>query len=336
MNVLFLQPREYFEELIEIDHFFHKDNLYFGYPPFLNVEDFLKKYDVVVSCIEHDKFTRQLCMKAKLMGLKVIFFQDGVFDFANSYNNPFLKRKRINLHEYDCYTEVFFTDFTAKDYFGDYSFNYKTFWPKRMLSNVASVKVNKRQDVFSSKILISTAKNPAFDDKEYQRLIALINDLIDTLESMGIECFYRIYDQVLIDTLKIDNDKNMILMPFEDCIKQGYSALFTTPSSIVNIAASMGIPVAIFDYRSTPIMSVAGWRIHRSVEIEEVIASMLRKDIDQLSFQYRMLPATSERPSIDRLCKVNVRYTGFEYFIRFFYKLFFIRVFNVKRFLKNK
>lgn len=328
MKVLFLQPKEYFSDLFEINSYFGGCDLVFGYPPFIRLEYLVKKFDVIVSCIDHEKNSRAICLAAKKAGLETIFFQDGIFDFENSINNPYLRANNLSLHEIDCYTKIYFSDHTARTFFNNRNSTYETYWPLRMLSREVASFTPKSQN---NKVLISTANNPIFDESELDRLVDLIVALKASLEKLGIEYHYRIFDDVLIKRLNISPLQNMLADTFEDCLLAGYCALFTTPSSIVNTAAAVGIPVAIFDYRSSPLMSVAGWRLHLSVDFETEIISLMEQTPARMEYQARMLPSIPTKASTSFQIK-NQR-TDFTYVARLVYRRYLKKLINLKALL---
>lgn len=332
MRVLFLQPKEYFLELIDVDVFFSKHELKFGYLPYCRIDSMVKQFDIVVSCIDHDENSRHICRIAKQVGCEVVFFQDGVFDFSNAYHNPFLMLKDKVLHEVNCYTKIFFTDFTAKKYFSNYMIDYNVYWPKRMLKSTTKFDLGYNPSQ-PPKVLISTANSPYFDDNEFERLVVIINNVTKELDTLNVAYDYRIYDEKLLNSLEIHPQKNKNTGTFESCIKSGYSALFSTPSSIVNTAAFFEIPVAVFDYRSSPMMSVAGWRIHMSLNIRNEIISIMERDLSRMDYQRRMLPDSFSEPDNQTDFINKEKRTGFEYIFRFFYKKMVIKVFNVKKFM---
>ncbi|MNQ40494.1 hypothetical protein D3C85_541470 [compost metagenome] len=333
MNILFLQPRDYFEELIELKHLPSSSKLTFGYSPLWPIKRILSNYDIVFSCIDHDKEARKICRIAKALGLEVVFLQDGIFDFSNSFENKLLKAKKTSLLSKDCYTQIFFTDLSAFEYFKPFNAELKLYWPIRMLSHNPATPTTTSSPLF----LITAANNPIFNQAEFPRLIKLIKNLEAQLEILDIPYNYRIFDKSIIEALKIRPERNMTSGSFEDCVTSGYTAVFSTPSSIINTTANYGIPAIVFDYRSAPILSVAGWRIHESVDLSEEIASIILQSPSRMDYQRRMLPIQSI-PEIRQRASTceNINHfelSGFMFIKRLIYKKYFSKKIKLKSIL---
>lgn len=291
-KVLFLQPRQYFERLGVVFDTLPFD-YEFGMPSFGIITGKYKEYDAAVTCIDHSQYTRFICQEFKRSGVKVILMMDGVFEWANATNNPYLEKLAIKLLSPVCYDSVLTVDRALMDILKKEGVE-----SDQYTKRVCEASLNNRQ-----RFLITTANTPYFDLSEYSFLVSAIKEISDCLEENSIEFDYRIFDERLIKDLAIEDSRNKVSGTIEN-VGSKYAGVFTTPSSIVISLMEIKIPVCIIDYRDGPLFVQSGWRKTPGSNTDKILKSMLAKDKDRMGYQSSQLAdkSTNEalRLTIDR------------------------------------
>ncbi len=126
----------------------------------------------------------------------------------------------------------------------------------------------------------------------------LIERVVVGLERLGSDYRFRIGDRDLLASLGIASGDNDTGEPFARCIRR-YRCLITTPSTIATTAMLAGTPTATLDYRDAPLTQQTGWRIHRSTDIDGVLASMLDPGAGRMTFQAREVAHLAGRAPVE-------------------------------------
>ena len=225
-RVLFLQPRPYFEELLGCD-FDEGITAVFGICFSLNVSKHLSKFDLVVSCLDHDISCRKLCEIAEGIGIPTAYFMDGIYDNDNAKNSWVFKKNNTIQFGVDCYTFIFTPSPKSIEKLNLKSVVFK-YIPMRVHYLVSQDEGNRRD------ILIPTANTPYIDELEKESLISLLTRLIVFLDAASLPYKLRLFDG---DLLKAVSDrlgylpKNYTNSNFEDYAYSGLY-LFSTISSV--------------------------------------------------------------------------------------------------------
>ena len=284
-RVLFLQPKPYFERL-GVDFSRLEFEADFGIISLRQFQKNVSRYDAVVNCIDHSLFCRAICILAEKVGIPSILIMDGVFEWENSISNPYLKKIGVQLLSPVSYSNAMVVDKGLQNYLSKTGVNSSMY-----SSNESVVKPVSKGDMQAS-VLITTANNPYFNEAEKERLCDLLERVISELVSMGVSFKFRIYDDYLKSRFSIAGSENITGGAFEDIVTK-FSCVISTPSTIVQTSMELGIPVAILDYRDSPVFLNSGWRIHGSIDLKSTLASILEPDEDRMRFQSNCISSRS-------------------------------------------
>lgn len=289
MKILFVEPKQYFDRLIDIDTLDKDYEVTFGLPSFLcSSVSFLKAYDVVITCIEHSTLSRNTINISKALGIKTVLFMDGTYEFTNATKNPYLKKIGFKLLNSSQFSLVFSPDILMKSYIENLGTRYCFYLPKHaMFKNHSGKKV-----FLMKKILITTANSAYFNVKELSGLVELIKLVMKTLNEQKIEYKFRIFDENLISKLEIPVSQNDIGDDISTCISK-YSHVITTPSTIVYTAIQAEKPTAILLYRDSPITQPAGWVFYKGLDFDTTISDFILNFEERMEFQRRSLLLTA-------------------------------------------
>lgn len=298
--VLFLQPKEYFQKL-GVNFETLSFNFEFGVSTNLGLDQIRGRYCAVVSCIDHSHFSRYVSKLARDSGISSILMMDGVFEWFNATNNPFLKKVGIKLLSPLVYSSVLVRDKGLFQYLN------KRDVECAMYSSLGSDGERKlyssREPALERKgsdFLITTANTPYFNENEFYQLVELIKKLVKVLDSNGYTYKYRLFDASLVTALGVLNVDNITEPSFDESLNM-FSGVLTTPSTIVLNAMKAGLPVCIFDYRDGPLFIQAGWRMNSSSGILSIIESMLEKDRDRMGYQHDVSASESANSSLEAM-----------------------------------
>lgn len=276
-KILFLETKEMYASL-GFD-FLDLDIVEFdGMKYYKKFDSICNNYKAVVSFLYHSPMCNYMIYKAKQNNIKTFLIFDGIFDMANSVKNPINIKLKIKqyypiLHDY-----LYCVGEDECLYFESENTKTEQITLKRILNK------NKIEIPSQEKFLITTANTPYFDIEEKNFLIELIKKTINALEKKKIDYIYRIFDQSLIEELKINEEKNFIQDSFEDVLKK-VTSVITTPSSIILSCMYHKRNVGMFIYRDFPLFIQGGWLIHKSTDIENTVLSMLEKNPERIYFQ---------------------------------------------------
>jgi hypothetical protein len=240
------------------------------------------KIDGVLTCNYHSHLSRYLSFLAGKLQIPTFYFMDGIGDYANFVRNEYTKKVGVKQLIPVIHSTVFCVDGPTKSFVLSQGASSYQYFPKRVYPVMSDLVVCKYD------ILITTANNPVYDVFELESLLELINSTVVSAEAMGLGVVFRIFDDELLTVLNIPVGKNLI-----DCtLAQALGSarmLFSTPSSVVMPAFLADMPIAIFDYRDSPLFVQSGWRVHGSVDINMVLKSMLAREPDRMFYQRSLI-----------------------------------------------
>lgn len=279
LNIYFCESKEFYEKLL--------GNELAGESQFTFLFDAVEKRlkltecKLLISTLYSSPVVNAYIFKAKTIGVKTVLIADGIIEWSNLFNNPFLVRRAIKLYHP-----------IIHDYFlvpGDFEATYFTNTTVKAINFVPYRLVNKDKEINMSrgkKFLITTANTAYFSDTEKNMLVLVLNNLIAVLNSKSIDYKFRIYDQELLEHLNTPSQIfNETKTSFSECLKD-VGSIITTPSSITLEAISMQRNVCHLLYRNSPIFLNTAWNITSLSDIESVIDSMLQPKEDLLEFQH--------------------------------------------------
>lgn len=246
----------------------------------------LTDFDIVISTLQHCNLSRKIIQKSNYLEIVTVLIVDGIFEWNNSYNNDYLKLLGVSLFSENIYDYVYLSsDELIKQYLvGKDEVRYLPFYNKRIFTSQVNAVNNEPKKVNKDRFLISFANTPFFNDEEKLSLYSLLGHLKDSLDDLGIDYDYRVFNSCIISDLKIEKSKNNINSKFKD-IANDYSAIISTPSSICLEAMSYNIPVAQLYYRNTPQTFQTAWTIHQGVNVKNTLLDMLSPDCNRTRYQ---------------------------------------------------
>lgn len=290
LHILFLQPAAHVAALgLDLARLRHVAR--FGVVNLSSLSGKLNNFSAVVNCIDTSATARQILESAARMSVPRVYLFDGIYDVVNAYNNP---AHRWGQMEPLLYTHIACVDRWSYRKFAALGAKTHAWLPTRAAPHESAEPVVDRGSTF----LIATARTPAFDAGERSRLKELLALTMAALDRLGVAYRFRIGDMELLTSLGISPDRNDLHDSFANCICR-YRCLITTPSSIATTAMLAGIPTAILDYRDGPLTQQAGWRIHRSADIESALRSMLDPAPDRMMFQAREVVHLAKRTPVE-------------------------------------
>ncbi|MDH2421801.1 hypothetical protein [Cobetia amphilecti] len=262
-------------------------------------EELIKECDLVISFIYHSFLSIYFFSLAQKYSIPTVHFSDGIEDWANMTKNNFFVKKGL-MQNIPPYADVcFVTTLEAKKIYRCLGAKVYMYYPKRVFCE-SDTHLTKKIDTQS--ILLTCANTPCFSDGEFDRLVELYNKIINILDDEGIKYGFRISNKELIKKLNIPNRVNFLDGSFIETAV-GFSAIITTPSSIVVPAVKADIPVALLDYRDGPMLLQTGWRCHASCNIKHLIEGLLRKDPSRMLYQRQALSTVTDNDDIGSILK---------------------------------
>ncbi|EOX1534634.1 hypothetical protein [Vibrio cholerae] len=274
---LILQPKCYFYDLgldlYNVDVFEMK--------PLIWLERNHKLVSHIISCIDHDLYSRAVVLYAKKFDIKTVFLMDGIYDYNNAFSNKYTRSLGVDLFYPFLYEKVYCVGRSTAKLFNYLGAETYCYLPRR-----AQVSFNKDRTLMFD-VLIATANTPYFNCSEKERLVHLIKICIDNIIKLNLTYRLRIFDKEIIELLGEDSSVYVNDGTFSEHISS-FKILLSTPSTLTETAVNFDIPVALLDYRDTPIFTSAGWRIHQGVNLSETISDMMNGNISRLHYQSLM------------------------------------------------
>lgn len=277
-KILFAESIDHYQSLGLIDDLDVYDCVFYGIRFYKKNDRFLLSFSAFVTSYYTSSISMWMVMRCRSLGIKTIFVTDGVYDLANSFRNYLIKKYRTYLYEFLPHEYVLAVgDIPMKDSCSQY----EKYLPKRMVSK-AKIPLPK-----ATKVLITTANSPYFNDREKTRLITLMVEIAKYLVEKKIEALYRIYDDAVLSALEVSLGSgfhNSVEMGFEDVLKD-VSHVITTPSSVSITSMYHGRCVAQLIYRSESPGVQSAWNICSIDVFDEMIDSFLEPEVGLLRFQ---------------------------------------------------
>lgn len=241
MKVLFLQQKSYFD-LIGFDYTNIEPTFCCTFS--INVVKYISSFDLIISCIDHDKDCRKLIHIANNIKIPTVFFMDGVFDYSNSIHNPILKKIGITLFEPFCYKNIF----VVGKKFGEnleksYQIRFFDYLPERAMLNVETNVSSKTQ------VLITTAITPYFSYIERQTLITWFLQIKKVLIEIDVPYSFRVFDIELYDSISDEHSINLIDNSFSDTVVK-FTHVICTPSTIIHTLSNYNINNLCINFRN--------------------------------------------------------------------------------------
>ncbi|ASI89244.1 hypothetical protein [Vibrio mediterranei] len=246
-------------------------------------------------------------IQSSLIAKKSIGLQDGVFDFSNSFNNPFFFNKSYKLH-FPAINDVILC-------FGKKEASYIAGFNKRTVVKTYIPEFVKRTmklaDDFNNPepeydVMLTTANTAYFDESEFKLLVNYLESVIDSLLSSGYKICIRIFDNQLLNALSLEDIDNLKEGSFVEAAANVKSVI-TTPSTLAVESMILGLPTATLIYRDMPITTQTGWMLYNPAIVCSVVESMLNNNRERLSIQRVLLENYLEPEVKDATVKTLTR-----------------------------
>lgn len=282
MKILFSESEEYYRQL----GLKNEPNLSYFFDGMKFYNKRIDHFDIFICAFYTMPHNVLLTNKFQALNKKTILCSDGIFEFANAFENPMVTKYGLSLFHPIIQDYFLCVGSNECEYFLSEKTETMKYIPDRMISSFDVIENPK-----TPKILITTANTAYFNDKEFENLVDLISSSISLLSSKNIDYSVRIFDQCLLKSLTEKtglNFYNDIENDFETTIKD-YTSIITTPSSIAITAMYHQRAVALFVYRDQPMFLQAGWLIPSADILDGILSDFLRLEDQRIQIQNRIL-----------------------------------------------
>ncbi|MDD8057632.1 hypothetical protein [Shewanella metallivivens] len=264
MNILFLQQKSYFSELgIE----FEGCESTFGCIFTFKLTAYLKKFDLIVSCLEHDKSAREVINFANAIGIPTVFLMDGIYDDANAKKNPLLKSMNIDFFSPCIYSNVFLLNNSFKNYLeNEFDTRCFLYTPKR--ARLIIDDTTKKNG-----FLITTAITPYFNNAEFNVLIVWIKRLLVDLQDLDLKFFARIFDEKILKEIPELKGCNNTFESLSTAISRS-NGVICTPSTVLHSANLYGFKTMVLNYRGGSTYFDCDYDIKDLIQLKTSLSTM--------------------------------------------------------------
>ena len=257
--------------------------------------------DLVIFYSEHFERFRECCQQLKSRNVATIYMIDGILEWRNAWENkpdeiasPYAMRPALS-HKVACighsqarildgWGNVGKTEIVGIPRFDDFC----------EPTGPAARDTNSRNGSDAFRILVMTAKTPAFTPQQHQTTARSLNDLKNwhaqkkTINGRRVEFVWRL-TKGLEEQIEVENHLTDLSGTELKEILDSVDAVITTPSTAMLEAMLMGLPVAVLDYHNRPRYVSSGWDIYSAEHIDLVIQQMLNRDEARMVFQHNSL-----------------------------------------------
>ncbi|KTD88863.1 hypothetical protein [Pseudoalteromonas sp. H71] len=317
MKILFLQQKEYFSELgVEFKGY----DATFGCIISFNIYKNIAKYDLVVSCIDHDKDARKIIEAANRIAIPTVFLMDGVYDITNAKENPLLRKLGVKLLEPFIYANIFVLGESFVSYLqGKHDVNAIDYLPLRASLNIENTKN------ISDSALITTAITPYFNQEERKTLIIWLKKVIAVLTKHSISYETRIFDRNILNELSIDESLNRVSCSLSDAIGM-HKNIICTPSTVIHSLSKYNVNNLCLNFRKEALLYNTNISVNDLANIESSILKLIDDDYDsvldgRVNIGVNLLEHTYKTFKCDNSgIKNNKFYFSVNFFLRTIYK----------------
>lgn len=245
--------------------------------------------DVVVFYSEHFDHFRDSCLRLIENNVATLYMIDGILEWRNAWSNspkevacPYTMRPALS-HKIACIGSA-----QARTLAGWGNADKVEVVGIPRLENLPATHRRAADEKF--RILVMTAKTPAFTDAQLATVRRSLKDVADwgnlNLEINGksIEWVWRL-TRGLDEDIEVSN----CLTDFKGAdlhqVLQNVDAVITTPSTAAIEAMRLNLPVAQLDYHNCPHYLQTGWDIAAVEHIDATIGSMAMPAPERMHFQ---------------------------------------------------
>jgi hypothetical protein len=247
-----------------------------------------KHINLTISPYEVDTLKKSISIIRK--GEKLVVLQDGVFDFSNSFCNPFF---------FDSYKLLYPSTSNVVFSFGNKEKSYiKYFNPNAVVKSYMPTFINKtieNKKTFSNSnaqfdVMITTANTAYFSDQEFDRLVNLLVNIVGKLKKSELTYCFRIFDKKIIEALKHVSIAFVNIIDVDLCSALTLTkSVITTPSTLSVEVMILDVPVATLIYRDYPLTTQTGWIMAHENDAILIVESMLKGADERMNIQRAML-----------------------------------------------
>jgi hypothetical protein len=163
------------------------------------------------------------------------------------------------------------------------------------------------------RILVATAKTPAFTEQQAERVLGSLTDLKDffqrtsSLNGRPIEIVWRVADSISAK-LEIENTAHDLTGSELASQLANVDAVVSTASTLMIEAMLFDLPVALLDYHNTPAYVKTAWRIGCRDHIQPIVVELTDPPERKMLFQRTELSdaAYSGTNAADRMAELIV------------------------------
>lgn len=269
------------------------------------------KVDLAICADEFQPSTFRNILSCKKAGVPVLHIPDGILEWRNMYEHPrsFSENGGMPIHQ------PHFADKIAC--IGRNQARMMEAWGSigkcevvgcaRFDSYIGHVKEKRKSDE-PFKILVTTAKKPAFTHEQKNLVDRSLIDLFDwckgvdyVINGQKIKLFYRFMDN-RFSSFCNDSIENCSKGSLNNVLKM-VDAVVTTPSTVMLEAMLCNIPVVKLDYTNSPVFTPTIWNITAPEHISSVVSELLDPPAPKMLHQQIILHDCLEcnTPAIERL-----------------------------------
>ena len=269
--------------------------------------------DAVLCVNEYPSGVATCLEKARSLGIPSLVLQDGILEWRCQYENPLFgsgggppQHQPVLADKIACLGEQSARIIGS---WGNESKVEVTGAPRldHLLGRLAT---ERRRP--GSRLLIMTAKNPGFTEKQRETTIRSLSEVRSELEKRpDIEVFWRVSGEVS-RRLELENK----LSPFasEDLARvlDQVDGVLTTPSTSILEAMIAERPVAMLDYHNVPHFVATVWQVGARDQILPVLDDLLQPSVRKMHFQKYLLHENllCESPAAPRVGELIERMTA--------------------------
>jgi hypothetical protein len=248
-----------------------------------------KPGDVAVFYSEHFDGFRECCLRLKQNQVATLYMIDGILEWRNAWCNspnevacPFTMRPAL-AHKVACIGAA-----QARTLAGWGNADKVEVVGIPRLENLPAATLRPSDGKF--RILVMTAKTPAFTEQQLATVKRSLKDVADwgrdneTIDGRQVEWVWR-----LTRGLEAELDVLNCLADLQGAdlhqVLQNVDAVITTPSTAAIEAMRLHLPVAQLDYHNCPHYLQTGWAIATGEHIEATVRSMAGRDAARMHFQ---------------------------------------------------
>lgn len=316
ISILVLQDSIYYREL-GVD--FTGCAVTYGLPITSSVRKILRKFDLVISCLDHDDQAHKVICLANSESIPTAYISDGIYDVMNAEENNMIKlagRKQL-------FPAAYGTVFCVGEKFVSW---YKNFYPEVSVYDYlplrASINFDGVEITEKKTVLITTALRPYFNEEDYFSVVNELRRVIDWLKNINVDYRFRIFDSRILKDIPEMNVCNNVSEPISLALTNA-SCVISTTSTILHTCSKYGIPSLLLNHRNTQVLYEVDYIVDKGEPMHEdkLYTIMTRKrKVDSPVVGVEMCGYDFSSPVGLLTSTTDFSNSGFKYFSRRMYR----------------